>query len=455
MVRKLISKFLLTLLFVFCFTALIPITYFSVAKAEGNAEQGNEIIPVERVVFENVEVENDKYQKKLKVGESFELKIKVQPENAVYEEVIWSSSNEKVAVVDNNGKVIAKTIGELTIKVTVKSKINEEIKEVTAECKIIVEPINVSGVILTETKKKVKIGETFNLTAKVFPENATNKGVKWDIKDKDKNKNVVLVDNNGKVTAVGIGTAKIIVTTLDGGFKAECEVEVIPLNLQDIEKRIVSSIPTATIKLDTNIYTSSVKGKVKTKVLKGTKVIILDNKEEWYLIKLQNGIVGWIKKSYLIINPSPILKDTLRKEDLELYVNSKNFKSKTNYFVWVDIARQRTYVFMKDKKGKYNLIKDFVVATGKDATPTIIGLFELDGQRGTWKYFPQYKVGVKNWIRLKGGYLFHSILFAKDGKTILNPNVGKKLSHGCIRMKVDDSYWFYKNIPSKTTVWVN
>lgn len=450
MVKKLISKFLLTLLFVFCLTALIPITYLNVAKAEGNAEQGNEIIPVERVVFENVEIENDKYQKKLKVGESFELKIKVQPEGAVYEEVSWSSSNEKVAVVDN-GKVIAKTVGESTIKVTVKSKVNEEIKEATAECKIIVEPIKVSGVILTETKKKVKIDETFNLTAKVFPENATNRGVKWD----SNNKNIVLVDNNGKVTAVGIGTAKIIVTTLDGGFKAECEVEVLPLNLQDIEKRIVSSIPTATIKLDTNIYTSYIRGRVKSKVLKWTKVIILDNKGEWYLIKLQNGMVGWIKKSYLIINPGPILKDTLRKEDLELYVNSKKFKSKTNYFVWVDIARQRTYVFMKDKKGKYNLIKNFVVATGKDATPTIIGLFELNGQRGTWMYFPQYKVGVKNWVRLKGGYLFHSILFAKDGKTILNPNVGRKLSHGCIRMRVDDSYWFYKNIPSKTTVWVN
>lgn len=450
MVKKLISKFLLTLLFVFCLTALIPITYLNVAKAEGNAEQGNEIIPVERVVFENVEIENDKYQKKLKVGESFELKIKVQPEGAVYEEVSWSSSNEKVAVVDN-GKVIAKTVGESTIKVTVKSKVNEEIKEATAECKIIVEPIKVSGVILTETKKKVKIDETFNLTAKVFPENATNKGVKWVSSDK----NIVLVDNNGKVTAVGIGTAKIIVTTLDGGFKAECEVEVLPLNLQDIEKRIVSSIPTATIKLDTNIYTSYIRGRVKSKVLKWTKVIILDNKGEWYLIKLQNGMVGWIKKSYLIINPGPILKDTLRKEDLELYVNSKKFKSKTNYFVWVDIARQRTYVFMKDKKGKYNLIKNFVVATGKDATPTIIGLFELNGQRGTWMYFPQYKVGVKNWVRLKGGNLFHSILFAKDGKTILNPNVGRKLSHGCIRMRVDDSYWFYKNIPSKTTVWVN
>lgn len=123
--------------------------------------------------------------------------------------------------------------------------------------------------------------------------------------------------------------------------------------------------------------------------------------------------------------------------------------------MWVDIARQRTYVFSKDKNGRLNLTKEITVATGKDVTPTVRGLFELNGQRGTYMYFPQYKSSVKNWVRITGGYLFHSIIYSKDGKRVLEPTLGKKRSHGCVRMSEQDSYWMYQNNPNKTAVWIN
>ena len=64
--------------------------------------------------------------------------------------------------------------------------------------------------------------ESFLLQADITPKNADNKNIIWSTSDK----NVATVDENGKVTAVGKGTAVITATTEDGGFTAECEVTV-------------------------------------------------------------------------------------------------------------------------------------------------------------------------------------------------------------------------------------
>jgi len=66
------------------------------------------------------------------------------------------------------------------------------------------------------------LGATNALIAIVLPENATNKAVVWS----SSNISVADVDENGVVTAVGNGTAIIIAATVDGGYKATCEVKV-------------------------------------------------------------------------------------------------------------------------------------------------------------------------------------------------------------------------------------
>ena len=46
------------------------------------------------------------------------LNLIVLPQNATNKEVIWSSSKEDVATVDQNGKVTAKSLGEVLIRVS-------------------------------------------------------------------------------------------------------------------------------------------------------------------------------------------------------------------------------------------------------------------------------------------------------------------------------------------------
>lgn len=67
-------------------------------------------------------------------------------------------------------------------------------------------------------------GETLKLEATIVPSTATIKGVKWS-SDKE---SVADVDDDGVVTPIAEGTAKITVTTDDGGKTDVCEITVNP-----------------------------------------------------------------------------------------------------------------------------------------------------------------------------------------------------------------------------------
>ncbi|MBU5435525.1 S-layer homology domain-containing protein [Pseudoflavonifractor sp. MSJ-37] len=80
----------------------------------------------------------------------------------------------------------------------------------------------VTGVTLDQYELTKKVHDTATLMATVQPDNATIKDVTW----ASDNESVVKVDQNGKVTAVAPGKARISVTTKDGGFTACCDVIV-------------------------------------------------------------------------------------------------------------------------------------------------------------------------------------------------------------------------------------
>ena len=82
--------------------------------------------------------------------------------------------------------------------------------------------IAVTGVTLNENSITINRFETYTLSATVLPNNATNKNVTWS----SSNINVATVDSNGVVSSVASGSATITVTTVDGGFTAQCSVSV-------------------------------------------------------------------------------------------------------------------------------------------------------------------------------------------------------------------------------------
>ena len=149
-------------------------------------------------------------------GESITLKATVTPSDAANKSVTWKSSNTSVATVDSNGKVTAVGNGSATITVTT------SVGSKTATCNVIVN-IAPTGVTLDKTSATLTSkGETVTLKATVAPSDAANKNVTW----KSSNTSVATVDSNGKVTAVGNGTATITVTTAIGNKTATCNITV-------------------------------------------------------------------------------------------------------------------------------------------------------------------------------------------------------------------------------------
>lgn len=84
-----------------------------------------------------------------------------------------------------------------------------------------VTPVHATGVTLDKTLASVKQGKSITLTATVEPADAVNKNVTWSSNDAS-----VATVNNGVVTGVATGNAKITVTTEDGSHTASCTVTV-------------------------------------------------------------------------------------------------------------------------------------------------------------------------------------------------------------------------------------
>jgi lipoprotein-anchoring transpeptidase ErfK/SrfK len=140
--------------------------------------------------------------------------------------------------------------------------------------------------------------------------------------------------------------------------------------------------------------------------------------------------------------------DTLN--EVKGYIRSDYIKKVTPsniYSIIVDISDQKVYVY---KYGK--LLQTFICSTGMDATPTPTGRY-LIGGRG--EYFGKEKGYIcYNFVRINHDFLFHSVIHNLDGS--INEEeykkLGKKASHGCIRLPDPYAKWIYDNIPRNTLV---
>lgn len=163
----------------------------------------------------------DPASKTVKVNEAFTLTYTLQPDG-VQDTVVFTSSDNSIASVDDTGKVTAKASGTAVITVTTSGGL-------TAACTVTVSaqapegPTPVTGITIQYTSYKLtRAGQDFNVGARVQPSNATNQKISYS----SSNNAVAAVDADGKVTAISSGTAVIYAQTDDGGYTLICTVTV-------------------------------------------------------------------------------------------------------------------------------------------------------------------------------------------------------------------------------------
>ena len=185
---------------------------------------------------------------------------------------------------------------------------------------------------------------------------------------------------------------------------------------------------------------------------KKSKVEVIENLGDWSKI-IYNDLSGYVFNYFLSDdgNEPGMLDYTYFYDDITKFVNENNIKSTTDYLLVTDLKNKYTYVFKKNNNIWENIYK-WKSTVGKPSTPTITGIFYISGRKpsfGTDEYMVKYAT------RIKDGYYYHSILYDSTGSYVIDGRLGESLSHGCIRLNLDNAKWIYDNILDTTTVVIH
>ena len=171
----------------------------------------------------------------------------------------WSSSDESVVTVDDSGLVTAVGAGEADVTVTTETANISS----TTHIKVVILP---TGVSAPESLELELNGEaTKVLDAKMTPEDATEVKLTYESSDES----VATVDENGNVTAVGVGdciiTTKIVADTSATNESADVDSEmlVVPENMSaETKVTVVKVIESITLDDSEGILTVGNKHKI-------------------------------------------------------------------------------------------------------------------------------------------------------------------------------------------------
>ena len=159
------------------------------------------------------------------------------------------------------------------------------------------------------------------------------------------------------------------------------------------------------------------------------------------MVKLKGtGAPGSTDRAYTDEPPLPA-------DQSEMLRRANGYSSNTSWIIMVDNSTCRAGVF-RGSQGNWSLVKYYTVSPGASSTPTVRGQFTV-GSRG-YSFGSGYTCYY--WTQFYGAYLFHSVLYYQNTFRIMDGRLGQNLSHGCVRMDINEAKWIYENIPSGTKV---
>lgn len=176
----------------------------TITAAAANGVSAQVEILVQEVVAEKIDIEGPD---EIIIGNEVQLQTIITPANTTYPDVKWTSSDEGVATVSEDGMLSAIGVGEATI-----SAIQ---KDVQAE-------VTIQVIFIPVEKIEIALDEEFNGTlteeentqfsAAVFPETATYPNISWATSDES----IATIDEAGVLTAISKGDVVVYARTTDG-----------------------------------------------------------------------------------------------------------------------------------------------------------------------------------------------------------------------------------------------
>jgi len=129
------------------------------------------------------------------------------------------------------------------------------------------------------------------------------------------------------------------------------------------------------------------------------------------------------------------------------------------FYIVLDVRNQIVFVYEKDEDGEYTrLVRCFICSSGRTepenpedpedkGTPTPTGIWRMGARERFGKFAAFGGEYARYWTQIVGGNYFHSIMFGKREVTALKSGafgrLGSAVSHGCVRLYIEDAKWLY------------
>ena len=140
------------------------------------------------------------------------------------------------------------------------------------------------------------------------------------------------------------------------------------------------------------------------------------------------------------------------------------------YYILLDTKNEIVTVFERDETGQYTrIVRRFLCSSGRtdvdetdpedEATPTPRGIWKIGGRERFGKFANFSSSYARYWVQIVGSIYFHSVLFTKRSIDNMDrqaySDMGDKVSHGCVRLYVEDARWLYYYACPGTTVEIS
>ena len=169
--------------------------------------------PVTSITIEPSEV-------RLQTGDRQKVRAVINPTDATIHNVTWSSSDESIATIDDDGEITAIGVGKCTVTAT-----SADGNEIHGSCAVYVTPVvHISSMRVTSSEITMLTGKTRKLGYIATPQNHTE-SVNWYSTDTS----VVVVDGEGNITTVGPGNAEVVAFGGVSNVSGSCIVHALGL----------------------------------------------------------------------------------------------------------------------------------------------------------------------------------------------------------------------------------